>query len=261
MAFSPSAIGIHLGVDLGKLQDYTAFAVAEVCRDEEGESYVLRHLERMPLGTNYQDVSARMTAIYERLCDAVEEANKGRQEPIAPPWQYIDVTGVGGAFFDFHMGVYERRDREWRERRVAWIEAVRAWELLPTLTRRETPKPEFTERRPWVPHVTAVTITSGDKDTEMHEPEGYEVLHVGKEALVARLNVLLGVGNLGITEADGCEGRMLLQQAKSYEMKRLKSQHSSYNAREGEHDDLVIAAALAVWERAWRQSERLGVFA
>ena len=259
MDFSPSATAVHFGIDLGKFQDYSAFGVAEVCRDEEGERYVLRHLERMPLRTNYQDVSARITAIYERLCDAVEGANKDRQEPIAPPWQYIDVTGVGAAFFDFHMGVYERRDREWRERRVAWIEAVRAWDLLPTLTRRETPKPEFTERRPWVPHITAVTITSGDKDTETHGLEGYEVLHVGKEALVARLNLLLGTERLKTARTP--ERAELDHQLKMYEGKVTKAQHVSYNAREGEHDDLVIAAALAVWERAWRQSERLGVFA
>jgi hypothetical protein len=70
-----------LGVDLGKVQDPAAIAVAEV---REPEIHV-RHLERVPLGTPYPQVIERIAALMERL-------------PVAS--LVVDATGVGRPVID-----------------------------------------------------------------------------------------------------------------------------------------------------------------
>ena len=69
----------YLGVDLGQQQDYSAFAIVE--RSESlgkerdrvtfafpvHEHIVLRQLERIPLGTEYTDVAARVGQVARGL--------------------------------------------------------------------------------------------------------------------------------------------------------------------------------------------------
>jgi hypothetical protein len=69
-----------LGVDLGQVQDYTAFAVVEA-----GDTLQLRHIERLPLGTPY-------TAVVGRI--------EGLQESISPCQVVLDSTGVGRPVLD-----------------------------------------------------------------------------------------------------------------------------------------------------------------
>jgi hypothetical protein len=86
-----------VGLDLGQVQDYSAIAVmerAEVClgvRDLVSyeylweTTYLLRYLERLPLGTTYPDVVARVDEVMRGLgtCTLV-----------------VDATGVGGPVVD-----------------------------------------------------------------------------------------------------------------------------------------------------------------
>jgi phage FluMu gp28-like protein len=65
------------GLDLGKLQDYSAFVVVE---EVEGK-YLLRHVKVFPLGTKY----ATVIGYVKTLCDRWHYFNRIR----------VDVTGVG----------------------------------------------------------------------------------------------------------------------------------------------------------------------
>jgi hypothetical protein len=73
-----------VGLDLGQRQDFTAIAVVE--RDEREwlrAPLLLRHLERMPLGTPYTKVVARVCGIMRH------PTMEGRSRLV------VDATGVG----------------------------------------------------------------------------------------------------------------------------------------------------------------------
>ena len=76
------------GLDLGQQQDYTAIAIAEYYRNTGPKrlplQYDVRHIERIPLGTNYPTIVSRV----HTLLDAPRL--KGHVELI------VDGTGVGG---------------------------------------------------------------------------------------------------------------------------------------------------------------------
>src|ERR1039458_8293668 len=72
---------IYLGIDLGKRHDHTAMAVVEKVKD----MLLVRHLERVPLGTPYTGVVARVVEIVQQL---------GRCVGV------VDDTGVGKPVVD-----------------------------------------------------------------------------------------------------------------------------------------------------------------
>ncbi len=72
---------IVIGADLGQAQDPTALAVAEVHTPE----IHVRHLERLPLGTPYPKVVARIAGLVDQLPGAA---------------LVVDATGVGRAVLD-----------------------------------------------------------------------------------------------------------------------------------------------------------------
>jgi len=243
--------GINIGCDLGKLRDYTAFSVAEAQLRGDDEHFNLRRLERAMLGTDYTAIAARLNQLYERTTKLVDDWNESAPErkatlqrnldaaerddpsvpllqaqiracdqPQAKPQIWLDVTGLGGPFLDFLMKQHGH---------------------LP---------------------VVAVTITGGDRDRQQWEPSGYQILHVGKEALVGRLQVLLGSGRIHIANDAGSQqaARELEHELKVFEGRTTSAKHVKYAAKEGEHDDLVIAAALSAWQRAQSAGERVQVF-
>jgi len=78
-----------VGLDLGKMKDYSALSVVEMYGRGPEALYHCRHLERFKLGTSYPTQVARV----RELC---------RREPLAsnPPRLAIDQTGVGSAVVD-----------------------------------------------------------------------------------------------------------------------------------------------------------------
>jgi hypothetical protein len=87
-----------------------------------------------------------------------------------------------------------------------------------------------------------VLITAGAH--EHHERGAY---HVPKGVLVARLQVLLQTERLKIAAALP-EAATLTRELLNFKVKVTLAAHETYEAwREGIHDDLVLAAALAVW--------------
>lgn len=81
---------VTIGVDLGQRRDPTALAVVE--REPRGEAihHAVRHLERLPLGTPYPRVAARVAEVAR----GVEQRTRTR------PRLYVDATGVGTPVVD-----------------------------------------------------------------------------------------------------------------------------------------------------------------
>lgn len=261
-------VGINVGCDLGKLRDYTAVVVAESQVLETGEHFIARHIERAQLGTDYTAIGDRLWGIYQKLCGLVRETNEARATepkivgapgPFSLGWPelLIDVTGLGGPFIDFFIRDCDRRIAAWQEEQTAHETAVEEYDLLGDKERAETPEPESPGPCPVRPQIVSVSITGGDRDRQQDDPAGRAQLHVGKEALVSRLQVVLGTHRLSLPKCP--ETEELARELKAFEGRVTKAQHVSYNAREGEHDDLVIAAALAVWRRAQTLMEQVGV--
>jgi hypothetical protein len=95
----------------------------------------------------------------------------------------------------------------------------------------------------------ALTITGGD---EVHAVGGGRY-RVPKRDLVGALEVPFHTGKLKIAESLEL-WPALKKELLSFRRKiNLKSAHDSYEHwRESDHDDLVLAAALACWWIAWR---------
>ena len=183
-----------IGLDLGQSQDYTAFVIIE--RDDKQPAtnmqpgkpvYLVRHIERFPLGTPYTRISKAMGQVM------------AAPEMIEGSCLIVDATGVGKAVVD-----------------------LLAQEGLPLIQ---------------------VGITGGERMTQAGNN-----FTVPKRDLVAILQVLLQNKRLQIG-ASLPLAATLVKEFLDFRMKiDAKTAHESYGAwREGTHDDLVLAAALACW--------------
>lgn len=94
-----------------------------------------------------------------------------------------------------------------------------------------------------------ITITGGDRVNV----EDARTLRVPKRELITATQAALQVGRLRIA-AELEDAETLTQELLSYRVKLSAAGHDSYNAREGQHDDTVLAVALAVWYRDWLNS-------
>jgi hypothetical protein len=98
-----------------------------------------------------------------------------------------------------------------------------------------------------------VTITAGSEETRA----GATSWRVAKLILVSRLQASLHAGELkfavGLSEA-----RTLRQELSEFRMRHTASGAAVFGAREGRHDDLVLATAIALW-RAQARSKGTGI--
>ena len=89
----------------------------------------------------------------------------------------------------------------------------------------------------------AVTITGGDQVSQV-ERNHYRV---PKRDLVSTLQVLLQSARLKVAESLP-EARTLVQELLNFQVRITAAAHDTYGTwREGQHDDLVLATALACW--------------
>lgn len=111
-----------IGLDIGQKRDPTAVCVAEAHGRRAGEErqevhFVVRYLERLPLGTPYPTVTERASEVFTKL-----KARSG-----STPRFYVDATGVGKPIVDmleekgirgvacyFNHGD-RRNEKSWRE--------------------------------------------------------------------------------------------------------------------------------------------------
>ena len=194
------------GLDLGMRRDPSAIAVIERCRsvydirdavtwDFLSETRcVLTHVERVPLGTPYAEVTERVWRVMD--------LGAGRW----PATLVVDETGVGAP-------VVEGLKKSGRGRSI-------------------------------VP----VTITGGERSSLAGGSH-----RVPKRDLVTGLQV--GFENRELEIAGGMpEMKVLITELMGMRVKVTAAGNERYEAwREGAHDDLVLAVALAWWRAGWKK--------
>jgi len=79
---------VSIGVDIGQKRDPTAVAVVEAEERADGVYFVVRYLERLPLGTSYPKVA-------ERLATLVRQVRRRAGADGDAPAVFADATGVG----------------------------------------------------------------------------------------------------------------------------------------------------------------------
>lgn len=189
-----------VGVDLGQKQDFTALCVVEklerrydvvdkVTWQRLRETiYCLRYLQRVPLGTPYPAVVARVMKLVKN------------PKMMGPCEVVVDATGVGGAVLDMM--------------RAAWP----GGRLVP------------------------VTITGGNAAVRSGT-----AWSVPKRDLVVGLQVMFEKGEVRIAGNVPEQGKFL-KELMGMRVKVSAAGRDSYGSRrEGEHDDLVLAVAMACW--------------
>jgi hypothetical protein len=93
---------------------------------------------------------------------------------------------------------------------------------------------------------TGVVITGGQEETS----PSASLAHVPKLKLISHLQALLHEGRL-LIQKNLPEAPILVGELQNFRVRYSDSGHLTFNAREGKHDDLVLALAIAVW-RAMR---------
>jgi hypothetical protein len=95
-----------------------------------------------------------------------------------------------------------------------------------------------------------VTITAGTRDAHVE----HGIWRVSKRELVSVVKVLLQSRTLKIAPMLP-EAGVLVKELENFQMKITDAMNDTYGAwREGEHDDLVLATALACW---WAKRQAL----
>lgn len=91
-----------------------------------------------------------------------------------------------------------------------------------------------------------IMITSGASWKRTYDTYGYGY-NISKLALMSRLQVMLHGGDLHVEESLN-EWPVLSEEIKNFQMRATDSGNVQLEARQGTHDDLVLALACAVWE-------------
>ncbi len=184
-----------VGLDLGQRVDFSALVVVErierrlAFQQSQFAGLVVRYAERMPLGTPYPRVVARVREIVR--CD----------ELLGKCSLSVDATGVGAPVVDMLSA------------------AQLGCEL------------------------NAVVMTGGQAATGGSVP---------KRDLLAEVQVLLDAGELRIGKIR--EAARLMRELADVRMSLSKSGRMALGAEgTGQHDDLVIALALACWRAKRRR--------
>lgn len=202
-----------LGLDLGQAADYSALSILEALQGGRDDTYNCRHLQRWPLRTPYPQI----------VSDVAGMVRSPELRAVPPIIVAIDATGVGAPVVDLFRA--EFGDERKIQLRVIPIDGRPMPQLSPPVK------------------LCPVQITGGDQVTR----DG-DLTRVPKRDLVSVAQVALQTERLKIAPALA-EAKTLTQELLNFKVKiNLETAHDSYGAwREGQHDDLVLAVALALW--------------
>ncbi len=222
-----------VGVDLGQAADYTALAVVE--RRDVGTGEWIDH------GPRY------------RMAPVLNAFGYGSGEH-----HYHEIGRITYEKTVAHLDVRHLERLPLGTSYPAVVDRVRAVMAEPTLAGAELVVDATGVGRPVVDmlraaglYLTAVTITGGATVSE----NGWST-HVPKRDLVSELQIGLQTGRLKIAQALP-EAATLVRELLAFKVKITDNAHDTYGAwREGSHDDLVLALALAAW-KAERPTEPL----
>jgi hypothetical protein len=206
--------GVVVGVDVGQRVDPTAIAVVQLDERPADERtdvhHLVRHLERLPLGTPYPRVVARVAEVVRGVRVQV------RRRPIPEG---------GSAIARDHAALW--RDDGTDATLTLYVDATGVGQPIVDLLVEAGLRPK------------AVYFTHGDRRTL----EGREV-RLGKAWLVSRLQALLQTDRIHLPETR--EARQLAKELLDYEIKVDQNANDTYGAfKVGSHDDLVTALGLA----------------
>lgn len=203
-----------IGLDLGQKQDYTAVAVVEKEeRPEEKPLLRLRHLERYPLGMPYGEQMDALAELYARV------AEMGARLQTVALYEHGKITRM----------------------------TPRKPELIVDATGVGVGVVEMLKDRGL--RYRAVSITGGVTE---HSSSG--TYHVPKRNLVSRAVAPFEGKRLKIARGMRLVPE-LVHELENFKVKvNTRTAHDSYEAwRESDHDDLVLALALACW---WAERRR-----
>lgn len=227
---------LTIGLDPGKLTDPAAIALCELAERptarlrrvpvpgrpdrwrEEPEPETIwrvRRLERLPLGTRHKDAARRVA---EMATNAAERLASERR-----------ATDVDEAYVNS-----EAQSRRWAESEITvYLDSTGVGEAV-------------TEQLADALHASAVrlqpvTFVAGERLTRAGG-----VLRAGKALLVAKLNAL--VEHERVELPDTAEAAALVAELEVFERSLSVAGNDQYNARVGQHDDLIMALALACLE-------------
>jgi hypothetical protein len=232
-----------VSVDLGKSQDYTAVVIVECeSNPNTATTYAVRHLERYPIGTRYEDIRDSVCALMVRppvfgasmlALDATGVGNSVR-ELFEPDTLERDYHALGLLPGDHHCRMC---GDEWVSvsDATAYVRKSDADDQVARAAARVLALGDL-ERYP-------IIITGGAAVTFDRMTGSY---NVPKRDLVSVTQLALQGGRLLIAQALPLAG-LLRAELEGFRAKPTAAGHETYEAREGEHDDIVLALAQAVW--------------
>ncbi|MDB4914768.1 MAG: hypothetical protein JWM95_2412 [Gemmatimonadetes bacterium] len=238
--------GYIVGVDLGKIADFTAIAVLRLSE----------YVEVVDERDEQRAVEACIAGLPVPGSAAHEWANAGqmplRGRPKARVMAYelvhLDRVPLGTSYPAVvdHVGS------------LLWRPPLRGRaQLVVDATGVGVPIVDLLRQAGMQPH--PITITSGGRPTRDPHGGGY---HVPKRDLVDLLAVLLQTERLAIASALRF-AQALADELLSFEARQTAAGNDTYGAREGAHDDLVLATAIAAWyglrhvpDGAWQPGPR-----
>lgn len=213
----PPVPAFFFGLDLGQVSDYSALCLLR--RDAAPRlatpRFTLANITRIPLGTSYVRIVGKVAGLVgnPELRPEVEDIGAwipGNSVPVykaPPPTLVIDGTGVGRPVVDMFVSA----------------------------------KPKLSAR------MTPVNITGGNAWSEVAwDAKGTRGYHVSKTELVSTLQACLQSGRLDVP-SNLTYSDLLKSELQNFRVKVSRSANELFEAREGEHDDLVLAVALALW--------------
>jgi hypothetical protein len=222
-------MSLCVGLDLGQSADFTALAVVE----DTGDELHLRHLERYPLRTPYPEIADKVARLMrdDRL---LRPAKSPTLEELRGKMSLADARDI-----------YEQLDGKTRFQRP---------ELVVDATGVGVAVTDLLKERGL--RFRAVTITGGE--WAHYQAGSYRV---PKRDLVAALEVPFHNEKLQV--AEGLElWPTLREELLNFRRKiDLRTAHDSYEHwRDSDHDDLVLACALACWwiRRSGRRPRPVG---
>jgi hypothetical protein len=198
-----------VGLDLGQTQDFTALTVVQRTKHRDGvNAFLCNHIVRFPLGTSYLSIVDSVCKLM-MLDDLWTEYESiyGRKYVVCPTL-LIDATGVGRAIVNMFA--------------ETWLGEQSAG--------------------PWRA-IQPITIHGGQ--SSVRDPSGHG-WSVAKKDLVGSVQAALGLDRLKIV-ASLEHAALLRKELADFRIKLSPSGHESFSAREGAHDDLVLALAMPLW--------------
>lgn len=95
----PERLPVQVGIDCGQIGDSTAVAISEWTSRDDGLHFMVRRVERLPLGMSYPEQATRIVAILDGL-RTISAKWEAEGTAVMDILTVLDVTGVGRGLYD-----------------------------------------------------------------------------------------------------------------------------------------------------------------